>query len=63
MTDTEQTALIADHGACPVCGRPMAEHSIERTRGSAVLHCPIAHEKPRPDLRPLDELGMPRRDR
>ena len=41
----------------------MSEHSIERSRGNAVLHCPIGHDKPQPDLRRLDELGMPRRDR
>lgn len=46
---------------CPVCSRPMSEHMIQRSGGNAVLNCPVAHERREPDVRPLDELGMPRR--
>jgi len=48
---------------CPVCARPMVEHTIEHDRPNAILHCPIDHPSPPRDDRPLNEVGMPRRDR
>ncbi|WP_241985862.1 MULTISPECIES: hypothetical protein [Cryobacterium] len=42
---------------CPVCGRPMAEHSIDHTTPNAILHCPAGH-KPAPPEEPVNEFGM-----
>ena len=46
---------------CPVCGRPMSEHSIDHSTPDAILNCPV-ERLPKPfDARPLNELGMPKR--
>jgi hypothetical protein len=43
---------------CPVCGRPMWEHVMDRSTPETILNCPIDH-KPDPfDVEPLNELGM-----
>ena len=45
---------------CPVCGHPMAEHTIDHTNLNAVLHCPAEHiPKPDPRGERISELGMP----
>ncbi|MGV8897431.1 MAG: hypothetical protein ACOH10_08185 [Rhodoglobus sp.] len=44
--------------ACPVCGRPMSEHTFDRTAHDTILNCPAAH-LPRPfNGNPVNELGM-----
>jgi hypothetical protein len=50
---------------CPVCGRFMSEHTMDRSHRNSVLMCPAEH---RPDPRfesdaPLNEVGMPKRSR
>lgn len=47
---------------CPVCGRPMSEHTIDHSLSNAVLHCPIGHERPGVRHEKLNELGMPKRE-
>ncbi|MBC7442995.1 MAG: hypothetical protein H7311_10850 [Ramlibacter sp.] len=42
---------------CPVCGRPMAEHTIDHSGPNAVLHCPAAPRSEPPDDG-VNELGM-----
>ncbi|HSP53931.1 MAG TPA: hypothetical protein VLO00_13635 [Cryobacterium sp.] len=42
---------------CPVCGRPMTEHSIDHSTANAILHCPAGH-KPEPPGHPVNEFGM-----
>lgn len=44
---------------CPVCGRPMAEHTIDHSTQNAVLNCPAEH-KPQPPDGPVNEFGMPK---
>jgi len=50
---------IAD-ATCPICGRPMREHSIDRSTPNAVIDCPGEH-LPVVDDHPLNELGMDHR--
>ncbi|HET8958550.1 MAG TPA: hypothetical protein VFM95_08865 [Microcella sp.] len=45
-------------GACPVCGHAMSEHTIDHSTPNAVLHCPVAYERPAPSTEHLNELGM-----
>lgn len=43
---------------CPVCGRPMSEHTIDHSTPETILNCPVEH-KPEPfDDEPMNELGM-----
>ena len=46
---------------CPVCGKPMGEHTIDRSTPNTVLNCPAPH-KPEPvHNEPINEFGMPKR--
>ena len=45
---------------CPVCGRPMSEHTIDHSKASAILFCPAEHLPPPFDDGPVNELGMPK---
>jgi len=47
--------------SCPVCDRPMSEHTIDHSQHNAVLHCPIGHERSGVRHERLNELGMPKR--
>ncbi|MEX1077544.1 MAG: hypothetical protein WED09_00355 [Homoserinimonas sp.] len=50
------------HDVCPLCGHPMAEHTIDRSTASAVLNCPVP-QKPAPQsFEPLNEVGMVKHD-
>jgi hypothetical protein len=43
---------------CPVCGRPMSEHSIDHSTPETILNCPAPHRpQPRDDM-PVNEFGM-----
>ena len=44
---------------CPLCGRPMAGHTIDHSTPNAILNCPAEH-KPEPPHGPVNEFGMPR---
>ncbi|MCU1439478.1 MAG: hypothetical protein JWP85_475 [Rhodoglobus sp.] len=46
--------------ACPVCGRPMSEHTIDHSTNNAILNCPIEPPRQPFDASPLNELGMPK---
>lgn len=50
------------YGVCPLCAHAMTEHRIDHSGRDGVLHCPVDHLPEPEDLRPLNELGMPRRD-
>jgi hypothetical protein len=45
---------------CPVCGRPMTEHTIEHSAHDTVLNCPVPHPGAwdRDALEPVNEFGM-----
>lgn len=45
---------------CPVCGRPMTEHTIEHSAHDTVLNCPVPHPGvwDRDAFEPVNELGM-----
>lgn len=45
---------------CPVCGRPMTEHTIEHSAHDTVLNCPVPHPGAwdRDAFEPVNELGM-----
>lgn len=43
---------------CPVCGRPISEHSIDHSTPNTILHCPVAHIPVPVDNKPVNELGM-----
>src|SRR6187402_2483427 len=45
---------------CPVCGRPMAEHTIDHSTPSTILNCPVEHLPAPFHDGPLNELGMPK---
>ncbi|MES2094216.1 MAG: hypothetical protein V4531_10450 [Actinomycetota bacterium] len=48
---------------CPICGTPMAKHSIDRSSANAVLNCPIPHLPQAVRAEPINEFGMPKRVR
>ena len=63
MNATEVTRDTASgERVCPLCAHPMGEHTIDHSGRDAVLHCPVAHLPEPVDTRPLNELGMPRRE-
>lgn len=45
---------------CPVCQRPMTEHTIEHSAHDTILNCPVAHPGAwdRDAFEPVNELGM-----
>jgi hypothetical protein len=47
--------------ACPVCGHPMSEHTIDHSSPNTVLNCPVAHTPQPFDDKPINEFGMPSR--
>lgn len=50
----------ADDAPCPVCGRPMFEHSFVEHAGNVILICPTSERLPEHDPEgPYNELGMP----
>ncbi len=55
--------VVAQMGeaVCPICGTPMAEHSIDRSTANAVLNCPVPHLPPAVLDEPINEFGMPKR--
>lgn len=60
--DEESEESVASHDTCPLCGDPMAEHTIDRSTANAVLNCP-SPQKPAPEsFEPLNEVGMVKRD-
>jgi hypothetical protein len=46
--------------SCPVCGRPMSEHTIDHTTSNAILNCPVPHNGgwDRDAFEPVNEFGM-----
>lgn len=71
MTETAGTNETASTNAtpvkgdepCPICGRPMTEHSIDHSTTNAVLHCPAPPLPERPDDEPVDEFGRTKHPR
>jgi len=55
--DAAETTGLAQ---CPVCGRPMTEHTIEHTAHDTVLNCPVPHPGAwdRDAFEPVNEFGM-----
>ena len=55
--DAEEATGLA---TCPVCGRPMTEHTIEHSAHDTVLNCPIPHPGAwdRDAFEPVNEYGM-----
>lgn len=56
-------AAQVGEAVCPICGRPMAEHTIDHSSANAVLHCPIPHPPQVFHDEPVNEFGMPKRVR
>lgn len=48
---------------CPICGRPMVEHTIDRSTTNTLLNCPAPHLPPVVHNEPVNEFGMPKRPR
>ena len=46
---------------CPICGRPMAEHTIDHSTPNTLLNCPAPHLPPVGGNEPVNEFGMPKR--
>ena len=63
MTETTDTNSIPVKGEepCPLCGRPMTEHSVDHATTSALLVCPAPPLPQRPDNEPVDEFGRIKR--
>ena len=60
--DAAETTGLAQ---CPVCGRPMTEHTIEHSAHDTVLNCPVPHPGAwdRDAFEPVNEFGMVMRRR
>src|SRR5690554_4211557 len=59
--DEESEESIKSHDACPLCGHPMGEHTIDRSHANAVLNCPVPPMPERLSSEPLNEVGMVKR--
>lgn len=48
---------------CPVCGRPMREHTIDHSTRNTILNCPVPHPGAwdRDAFEPVNEFGMVKR--
>lgn len=44
---------------CPLCGRDMGAHAIERSGGDTFLHCPVQQVHPAEATPRLSMLDMP----
>ncbi len=55
----DQVVKRVDEVVCPVCGRPMIEHTIDHSTPNAILNCPAEHKPGLPDG-PVNEFGMPK---
>ncbi|TFD82782.1 hypothetical protein [Cryobacterium fucosi] len=55
----DQVEKRVGEAVCPVCGRPMFEHTIDHSTSNAILNCPAGH-KPEPPAGPVNEFGMPK---
>lgn len=56
--DEEPEDSVRSHDACPLCGHPMREHTIDRSTANAVLNCPAPPLPERESFEPLNEVGM-----
>jgi hypothetical protein len=63
MTETTDTNSIPVKGEepCPICGRPMTEHSVDHSTTNGLLRCPAPPLPERPDNEPVDEFGRIKR--
>lgn len=59
--DEESEESVRSHDACPLCGHPMREHTIDRSHANAVLNCPVPPKPEEQSFEPLNEVGMVRR--
>ncbi|WP_120336985.1 hypothetical protein [Cryobacterium soli] len=61
---TYDAAETTGLSSCPVCGRPMTEHTIEHSAHDTVLNCPVPHPGAwdRDAFEPVNEFGMVMRD-
>jgi hypothetical protein len=48
---------------CPVCGRPMSEHTIDHSTANTILNCPVPYNGAydRDAFQPVNEFGMVKR--
>jgi hypothetical protein len=55
--DAEEATGLA---SCPVCQRPMTEHTIDHTGRDTILNCPVPHPGAwdRDAFEPVNEFGM-----
>lgn len=55
--DAGETVDLQD---CPVCGRPMREHTIDHSSSNTILNCPVPHPGAwdRDAFEPVNEFGM-----
>jgi hypothetical protein len=55
--DAEEATGLA---SCPVCQRPMTEHTIDHTGRDTILNCPVPHSGAwdRDAFEPVNEYGM-----
>ncbi|QYF74853.1 hypothetical protein [Cryobacterium sp. PAMC25264] len=62
---TYDAAETTGLSSCPVCGRPMTEHTIEHSAHDTVLNCPVPHPGAwdRDAFEPVNEFGMVMRER
>jgi hypothetical protein len=61
--DVESDESVRSHDACPLCGHPMSEHTIDRSHANAVLNCPVPPRPEQLSYEPLNEVGMIKRPR
>ncbi len=57
---------VVDHvgsAVCPICTRPMQEHSIDHSADNPLLNCPVEHAPEVVHGEKLNELGMPKQQR
>ncbi len=58
-TVTDSTSS-GERAACPVCGHPMSEHTLDHSTPNTILNCPVPHPGgwDRDAYEKVNELGM-----
>lgn len=62
---TYDAGTTVDLKDCPICGRPMSEHTIDHSTQNTILNCPVPHPGAwdRDAFERVNEFGMVTREK